>query len=121
MVSVFFRCLSSILELHDANSPTVVFTFTTPTTLATRYAGALTALELSPNPAYLTATVSLPPVPGATQATLRLLDALGRLVRTDVAPLGKSYELPLAGLSNGVYFVQVQAGQALAMRRLVVQ
>jgi hypothetical protein len=85
-VSLYFRCLSQIPELHDANSPTIVFTFTTP--LATREAGALATLELSPNPAYTTAILRLPRVPMATQATLRLLDVRGRLVRTEVAPLG---------------------------------
>ena len=120
-VTLYFRCLSQIPEIHDANSSTVTFTFTTPTALATRDAAVLAALALVPNPAHTTVTLHLPLVPAATQATLRLTDALGRLVRTDLAPLGHPYELPVTGLGSGVYFVQVQAGEVWAVRRLVVQ
>ena len=80
--------------------------------------------ELTPNPAHGTATVQLPAVPGAAQATLTLLDALGRTVRTQLVPLpaaGATAEVPLAGLAPGLYRLRVQAGGLLASRALAVE
>ena len=89
-------------------------------TLATPLAG----LRLAPNPAHASTTVHLPAVPGATQATLRLLDALGRTVRTQQLPLsirGLVAELPLLGLAPGLYHLQVQAGSQRTSRTLAVE
>ncbi len=89
-------------------------------------APALTAatLGLYPNPARRTATVRLPAVPGAAQATLILTDALGRTVqrRTLALPAtGTRAELDLTGLTPGVYALCVVAGGQAAVRRLVVE
>jgi hypothetical protein len=92
--------------------------------LASATANLLTTLTLAPNPAHATTTVQVPAVAGATQAVLTLSDALGRVVRTHATPLsaaGLRYELPLAGLPAGLYALQVQAGSATAVRRLVVE
>lgn len=89
--------------------------------LALHAAAAELTMQLYPNPAQQTTTVQLLPVPGATTATLRLTDALGRLVREQTAPLGPPHELPLGGLSSGVYCLQVRAGGQTATRRLVVE
>ena len=81
----------------------------------------LAALALYPNPAHGRATVQLPALPGATTATLAILDALGRTIRTQAAATNAPAELDLTGLAPGLYAVRVQAGAATAMRRLVVE
>lgn len=93
---------------------------TSTTVLSTQAAQALAAEALYPNPAHGRVTVQLP-ASAAGLATLRLRDALGRVVREAVAPAGRPYDLDLAGLSPGVYVVQVQAGEVLATRPLVVE
>ena len=81
-------------------------------------------LGLYPNPAHATATVHLPALPGNFTAQLRLLDALGRVVRSQRVPLlafGTTAEMPLLGLAPGCYYLQVQAGGQQAGRTLVVE
>ena len=104
-----------------ASLPTQDFTSVTLTPTTPARPGL--AFTLAPNPARATTAVQLPAVPGATTATLTLLDALGRTVRVRTAALpaaGRRYELELAGLPAGVYALQVAAGAAIATRRLVV-
>ena len=79
------------------------------------------ALNLYPNPAHNRATIQLPAIPGTTTATLTVLDALGRPVRTQTAALNTKAELDLAGLPAGLYAVRVQAGGSTATHRLVVE
>jgi hypothetical protein len=81
-------------------------------------------LSLYPNPSHGTTLVQLPAIAGATQATLALHDALGRVLSSQVLALptaGLHHELSLAGLAPGVYALRVQAGAATAVRRLVVE
>jgi hypothetical protein len=95
-----------------------------PTLTATTGPRTSAALELYPNPAHAAATVQFPATPGAAMATLTLLDALGRAMRTHTLALpatGLRHELNLTGLAPGIYAVQVQAGAATAVRRLVVE
>jgi len=85
-------------------------------------AGALEGLAVYPNPAHGRATIQLPALPGATTATLTVLDALGRTLRIQPAALNAKAELDLAGLPAGLYAVRVQAGgSTTATRRLVVE
>lgn len=87
-------------------------------------AGPLAGTSLYPNPAHATATVQLPSVSGASAATLTLLDALGRVVRTATVPLsaaGLRHALDLAGLPVGLYALRVAAGDRTATHRLVVE
>ena len=95
----------------------------TDATLIATTAPVLTAasLTLFPNPAHGRATVQVPAVPGATTATLTLLDAPGRTLRTQTAATNAKAELDLAGLAPGLYAVRVQAGGSTATRRLVVE
>lgn len=68
--------------------------------------------------------MQLPAVPGASVATLTLCDALGRAVCTTTVMLlaaRQHHELNLAGLPAGLYALQVQAGEARAIPRLVVE
>ncbi|WP_375434771.1 T9SS type A sorting domain-containing protein [uncultured Hymenobacter sp.] len=92
--------------------------------LATHSSASLNALRVSPNPAHSTATVELPAVPGARQATLTLTDALGRVVHTRTVALpagGLHQQLSLAGLASGMYALRVHAGSARVLRRLIVE
>lgn len=96
----------------------------TATATATAAAPVRFAFTLAPNPARTAATLTLPAVPGAPTAVLTLLDALGRVVRTETVGLpaaGLRHELPLLGLPAGLYDVRVAAGAATATRRLVVE
>ncbi|MDB5269480.1 MAG: hypothetical protein JWP58_2520 [Hymenobacter sp.] len=89
--------------------------------LATADAVALAGLSLSPNPAHGTATVQLPAGLGTAPATLTVLDALGRPVRTQTASTNARAEMDLTGLAPGLYAVRVQAGGSTASQRLVVE
>ena len=108
----------------SANSVAFLASLTDPTLTATAASQSSLSFTLSPNPARTAATVQLPAVPGTTTATLTLLDALGRTVRTATLPLpatGLRHELDLRGLVSGLYALQVRAGAATATRRLVVE
>lgn len=87
--------------------------------LASKSSVALAGFSNYPNPAHGTTTVHLPASTGP--ATLTLLDALGRVVRTQAAAPSTDCPLDLAGLAPGVYALRVQAGAALAVRQLVVE
>jgi hypothetical protein len=81
---------------------------------------AAASLSLAPNPAHGTATLQLPSV--TLPATLTLVDALGRNVRTQVLrPNSTTAELDLTGLAPGLYQVRVQAGGQQLRQRLVVE
>ena len=89
----------------------------TDAALPTRATTPLAAEALYPNPAHGTATVRVPAGP----ATLTLLDALGRAVRTQSALTGPDIPFDLAGLAPGVYTLRVQAGAAVATQKLIVE
>ncbi|MFC6221870.1 T9SS type A sorting domain-containing protein [Hymenobacter artigasi] len=94
------------------------------TTTATTSALSSPDFALYPNPAHAAAMLTLPALPGTATAILTLRDALGRAVRTITVTLptaGLRHELSLTGLPAGIYAVQVQAGKAMAARRLVVE
>jgi hypothetical protein len=78
-------------------------------------------LEVFPNPAHTSATIRLPAVPGASQVTFTLLDALGRAVRTQAATAGTTSSFDLTGLTPGLYAIRVQAGKVVATQKLLVQ
>jgi hypothetical protein len=120
-VSLYMLSWGAASKVSNTYSPVVTFTFTTPPSMNTREAPALAALSIAPNPAHATTTLYLPPVPGATHATVHLRDVLGREVRTMSAPLGQALELNLADLQSGVYLVQVQANGQESVCRLVVE
>jgi hypothetical protein len=85
--------------------------------LATAPPAALAGLSLFPNPARGGAIVRVP----ASPATLTLLDALGRTVRTRLAAANTEVAVDLAGLAPGVYALRVQVGAAIATQKLVVE
>ncbi|MBC8083270.1 MAG: hypothetical protein H7Z21_08665 [Hymenobacter sp.] len=89
------------------------------TLLSTKAARRVAAFQLFPNPAAEAATLRLPQ-PARAGTTVRLLDGLGRAVRTQQLAAGQSTAtLPLRGLRVGVYVVEVQvAGEAPQRLRL---
>ena len=95
-----------------------------PTVTGTRSAAALPrALEIYPNPASESVRVRLPGSAAAQSATIELLDALGRTVRTRTAPLGGTDAalLDLRGLPAGLYAVRVACAGVAYAGRVVVQ
>ena len=114
------------LALNSSVGSTVAFlaSLTDPTLTATAAPLALAGLALAPNPAHATAIVRLSGVPGATAATLTLLDALGRAVRTQQVALpaaGATADISVAGLAPGLYRLRVQAGGLQTSRALAVE
>jgi hypothetical protein len=89
------------------------------TLLPAKAALATSLLQLYPNPAAISATLLLP-APVRTAATIRLLDALGRPMSTQVLPAGQTTApLLLQGLAAGLYLIEVQApGEAARYIRL---
>lgn len=78
-------------------------------------------LGLWPNPARQSVTLRLPS-PATSAARTELRDALGRVVRTSRFVLGQSaLEVPLAGLTPGLYSVQVLTPGSRFTQRLVVE
>lgn len=97
------------------------------TGLATTGAAAITtrvALFPIPTPSCTLATVQLPAGPAASEATLTLLDAVGRVVRTRTMPVAAGSQrviFDVAGLAPGVYALHVATGERLGTARLVVE
>ena len=92
---------------------------TDPTLTATTAARGSFSFTLAPNPARASTTVQLPNLP--SPATLTLLDAMGRAVRTRPATPGTRTEFDLSGLAPGPYALRATAGAASATQRLVVE
>jgi len=91
------------------------------TLTATASPRAAAGATVFPSPAHGRATVEVPATAGAATATLTVLDALGRAVRTRTVPTNARTELDLTGLAPGVYALRVAAGGGAATRRLVVE
>jgi hypothetical protein len=92
------------------------------TLLPVRTARHLVPLQLYPNPARTTATLTLP-VPARAAATVDLLDGLGRAVRTQPLTAGQTtVTLVLQGLAAGLYVLEVRTpGEATQRARLQIQ
>ncbi|MBF9219579.1 T9SS type A sorting domain-containing protein [Hymenobacter ruricola] len=76
-------------------------------------------IGLFPNPAHGRVSVQVPALNGL--ATLTVLDALGRAVRTQAAPANARTVLDLGGLAPGLYAVRAEAGGTATTQRLVVE
>jgi hypothetical protein len=87
--------------------------------------GPLDSVSVYPNPAHIRATVAVPAVPGATRATVTLLDAQGTVVFEQPVSLrdreGGTAEVPLLGRQPGLYRVQVRVSEQHAARALRVE
>jgi hypothetical protein len=78
---------------------------------------------ISPNPATDFANINLN-LEKAAEVQVQLFDALGRLVSTkslsnQVGAI--NVNLPIGHLNQGMYFVKIQAGKAMATRKLIVE
>jgi len=92
--------------------------------LATTTARLAEDVALYPNPARTVVAVVVPAIAGATHATLALVDAVGRTVRTQSLTLsgaGTPAQVALTGLAPGLYRVRVQAGGQQLCRTLAVE
>ena len=81
-------------------------------------------ISLFPNPAHGTTTVQLPAGLATGPATLTVLDAVGRVVRTRTASVAAgttATELDVAGLAPGVYALRIAVGESTGTARLVVE
>lgn len=110
---------TTLRNLHTGSATSFVASLT-DLTLSARSATLQGGLELYPNPARTTVTVRVP-ASAAPTATLTLLDVLGRKLRTQVAAAGTSVALNITGLAPGMYVLQVQADEALAVRPFMVE
>ncbi|MGI4864437.1 MAG: T9SS type A sorting domain-containing protein [Janthinobacterium lividum] len=94
------------------------------TTTPTRTWAAASDITVYPNPAHTQATVQIPGVLGATEVEATLLNALGQVVQQQRAALpttGTRLSLSVNSLAAGVYVLRLRAGDATAVRRLVVE
>ena len=94
------------------------------TAAAPATAGPATGLQLHPNPAHGTATLTVPPGRGATRLTLALYNSLGQCQRVYQAlrlPAQSLTEtLDVSGLAPGLYLLRLTAdGQHLSQRLLL--
>ncbi|MDO7851009.1 DUF4394 domain-containing protein [Hymenobacter convexus] len=92
--------------------------------LATAPAALAKLASVFPNPAHGSATLLLPVALRGQQATsVTVVDNVGRavLTRTLAAGANETLELPLAGLTPGVYSVLARTASGLVAKRLVVE
>jgi hypothetical protein len=92
-----------------------------PTLTAIRPDFTAGSLLVFPNPAHSRATVQVPAVPGVATATITVLDALGRTLRTQTAATNLATDLYLVSLVPGLYVVRVVVGDRTATQKLVVE
>ena len=122
-----------------ATTPSVLLNLTAATPATGRYALLFTTqarvlgtapatlarlATVYPNPAHASATLLLPLALRGGQATaVTVVDNVGRVVLTRTLAAGalETLELPLAGLSPGIYSVLAYTQAGLVARRLVVQ
>ncbi|PJJ53357.1 T9SS type A sorting domain-containing protein, partial [Hymenobacter chitinivorans] len=91
--------------------------------LATSSGTLASSVALYPNPAQKTAWVELPAALGRKPVTATLLDALGRVVRTQQLPANgdKAHALSLAELPVGVYSLRLSTEAGLVTKRLIIE
>ena len=98
--------------------------FKTSTTSGVHNIEALSALQLAPNPVSEEATRLFVSAADPFEATVRILDATGR----QMLSLGSltfsigenTLDLPVKGLSNGLYLVVVENGEGRVVRKLSI-
>jgi hypothetical protein len=91
--------------------------------LATTSAISAPAVDVFPNPAHTSTQVRLPAALQGHEVQLTLLDATGRVVRTQALAASArqvTHELSLAGVVPGLYMLRFEAAAGSSLRRLVV-
>jgi hypothetical protein len=112
--------LDVVTANYDSNDLTI-FLNATSTPLAGNTAFDLVTPAPYPNPAHGSVMIDLPTVAGLTQGSMKLCDALGRVVVSETIPLGKSHKINLTGVNSGIYLLSIRLGESIAVRRLAVE
>ncbi|UOQ72763.1 Ig-like domain-containing protein [Hymenobacter cellulosilyticus] len=91
--------------------------------LATNSSALASSVALYPNPAQKMAWVELPTALGRKPVTAALLDALGRVVRTQQLPANgdKAHALSLDELPVGVYSLRLSTEAGMVTKRLIIK
>ncbi|WP_210516213.1 fibronectin type III domain-containing protein [Hymenobacter terricola] len=111
-------CVASTCPNGLASAPVCATMFSTP--LASRTAALAAQVSLFPNPASRSATLRVPAALRGPGASVRLLNALGQVVRRQ--PLAAAdTALDLAGLPTGLYSLLLATPQGPLVKRLVVE
>ena len=135
-VPVYLRDRQSGALIDLAQQPTYPFMVSNATTLvtgrfelvfspqqvlATVPAALARQVSVYPNPATTQVTIELPAALTHTTVTATLVDALGRVVRTQVLPVGlATHTLPLTDLATGVYALRLRTEAGLLVKKLVL-
>ncbi len=77
------------------------------------------AFQLLPNPATDVAHIILPKAYVQTEKNWSIFDALGRRVASGQT-MQQRIQMPVSGLAQGMYWVRVEAGNAVGVRKLMV-
>ncbi|HMX40473.1 MAG TPA: cadherin-like domain-containing protein, partial [Saprospiraceae bacterium] len=97
-----FRILPTSVSAFEPRTPTLDF-------------------GLAPNPASQSAWLTLS-APAEADARVRLLNATGQVLQSSILPRGtERLQLTLAGLPQGIYWVQVESADATGVKKLVVR
>ncbi|WP_092740052.1 T9SS type A sorting domain-containing protein [Hymenobacter psychrophilus] len=104
---------------YVAGQPRIGLARLTNPVVTSQAAAVILPLQVYPNPAQTSVTLSLPPATQARPATL--LDLRGQLVRRWEVPARQTEaHLNLEALTTGVYLLQVQSADALYQQKIVV-
>jgi hypothetical protein len=111
--------------VSSASAPTMTrfeLVFSPQQALATVPAALAQQVALYPNPAKTQVTLTLPTALGRQAGTAALLDALGRVVRTQELPASlASHSLPLGGLAQGMYSLRLTTEAGVLVKKLVIE
>ncbi len=77
----------------------------------------LQSVTIYPNPANTNITITNLPL----NSTIHITDISGRVLYTQYNKSNSTAQLPLNGISNGMYFVQIINGENMVNRKVVVQ
>ncbi|RZL09585.1 MAG: T9SS type A sorting domain-containing protein, partial [Hymenobacter sp.] len=115
--------VSLTLAPADAAIGRYAIVFGTATPLATASAATAQLVSLYPNPAHGTVSLLLPQTLRTGTATeVTVVDNLGRTVLSrTLSAAATTLDLPLDGLSTGIYSVQAQTSAGVVAKRLVVE
>ncbi len=77
----------------------------------------LQSVHIYPNPAHTSITIANLPL----NSTINITDISGRVLNTQYNKQNSTLQIPLNGISNGMYFVQIINGEQRVNKKVVVQ
>jgi phage terminase large subunit-like protein len=122
-VQVVSQCGTGVSVVYT-NSGSIAYGFRGAGALSVRNTLGAGTLDAYPSPAHEVLNLSLPAVPGASQAQVTLLNTLGQPVKTRELKLtssGAQTQLDLEGVRPGLYTLRVVAGEQQASQRVLVE